>query len=245
MRRFPLEGWRGYGLAFFCSQRSIRCKRSLCFSRRVRHSAGVAKLPRWMRRFPLPNCMARFLTTASKPSSSRLVAATSLLRSVTTPLCCDGAPCTALCSLGARPVKQLRRLASGLASHPLRHRKGRPVKATFAAPRASRPISRVLSWATIHLGRPSPSASSGLPEPGADHATGLLFGLAPGGVCLAADVAVERGALLPHPFTLTANATFTATLAAVCFLLHFPWARAPQALPGALSCGARTFLCAG
>jgi hypothetical protein len=29
---------------------------------------------------------------------------------------------------------------------------------------------------------------------------------------------------------------------AVCFLLHFPWARAPQALPGVLSDGARTFL---
>ena len=111
--------------------------------------------------------------------------------------------------------------------------------------RASRPISRVLSWATIHLGRPSPDASSGLPESGADHAEGLLFGLAPGGVCLAADVAVERGALLPHPFTLTAAAAFAAAAEAVCSLLHFPWARAPQALPGALSCGARTFLCAG
>ena len=30
---------------------------------------------------------------------------------------------------------------------------------------------------------------------------------------------------------------------AVCSLLHFPWARAPQALPGTLPCGARTFLC--
>ena len=30
---------------------------------------------------------------------------------------------------------------------------------------------------------------------------------------------------------------------AVCFLWHFPWAHAPQALPGALSEGARTFLC--
>ena len=29
---------------------------------------------------------------------------------------------------------------------------------------------------------------------------------------------------------------------AVYFLLHFPWARAPQALPGILPCGARTFL---
>jgi hypothetical protein len=30
---------------------------------------------------------------------------------------------------------------------------------------------------------------------------------------------------------------------AVCSLLHFPWARAPQALPGTLPYGARTFLC--
>ena len=30
---------------------------------------------------------------------------------------------------------------------------------------------------------------------------------------------------------------------AVYFLWHFPWARAPQALPGAQSEGARTFLC--
>jgi hypothetical protein len=29
---------------------------------------------------------------------------------------------------------------------------------------------------------------------------------------------------------------------AVYFLWHLPWARAPQALPGTLSCGARTFL---
>ena len=32
-----------------------------------------------------------------------------------------------------------------------------------------------------------------------------LFGLAPGGVCLAADVAAGRGALLPHRFALTAE----------------------------------------
>ena len=31
---------------------------------------------------------------------------------------------------------------------------------------------------------------------------------------------------------------------AVCFLWHCPWARAPQALPGTLSYGARTFLSA-
>ena len=111
--------------------------------------------------------------------------------------------------------------------------------------RASRSISRVLSRATIHLGRPSPIASSGLPGSGADYALGSLFGLAPGGVCLAGAVARPRGALLPHPFTLTTASTNDLSVgkaAAVCFLLHLPWVRTPQALPGALSCGARTFL---
>jgi len=49
-----------------------------------------------------------------------------------------------------------------------------------------------------------------------------------------------RGALLPHRFTL---ATHTLRCrSAVCSLLHFPSARAAQALPGTLPCGARTFL---
>jgi hypothetical protein len=48
-----------------------------------------------------------------------------------------------------------------------------------------------------------------------------------------------RGALLPHRFTLASTLAGTS---AVCSLLHFPWARAPQALPGTLSTGARTFL---
>ncbi len=63
-----------------------------------------------------------------------------------------------------------------------------------------------------------------------------LFGLAPGGVYRAASCYQSRGALLPHLFTLTGRKP------AVYFLWHFPWARAPQALPGALSEGARTFL---
>ena len=66
-----------------------------------------------------------------------------------------------------------------------------------------------------------------------------LFGLAPGGVCRAASCYQLRGALLPHLFTLTGRGP------AVYFLWHFPWARALQALPGALSEGARTFLCNG
>lgn len=79
--------------------------------------------------------------------------------------------------------------------------------------------------------------SSGLPESNADHIDGFLFGLAPGGVYLAVECCHPRGALLPHPFTLTASYDV-----AVYSLLHFPWAFTPQALPGTLSFGARTFL---
>ena len=50
------------------------------------------------------------------------------------------------------------------------------------------PVSRVLSRTAIHLGRPSPNASSNLPESGAGHAKGFLFGLAPGGVYTAGPV---------------------------------------------------------
>jgi len=56
-----------------------------------------------------------------------------------------------------------------------------------------------------------------------------LFGLAPGGVCLAVRCCHRRGALLPHRFTLTSAVTGAS---AVYSLLHFPWAHAPQGLPG-------------
>jgi hypothetical protein len=39
----------------------------------------------------------------------------------------------------------------------------------------------------------------------------------------------DRGALLPHPFTLTDGSE---DAPAVCFLLHFPWGRPRRALPG-------------
>ena len=68
-----------------------------------------------------------------------------------------------------------------------------------------------------------------------------LFGLAPEGVCRAACVAADAvrsyRTLSPLPVTGTGPAP-----SAVCFLLHFPSARAAQALPGLLPCGARTFL---
>ena len=60
----------------------------------------------------------------------------------------------------------------------------------------------------IHLGQPSPTASSNLPGSplgtgGADKPRTPLFGLAPGGVYRAANCCQSRGALLPHHFTLT------------------------------------------
>ncbi|CAA0083201.1 Uncharacterised protein [Zhongshania aliphaticivorans] len=69
----------------------------------------------------------------------------------------------------------------------------------------SRPISRVLSWTTIHLGPASPQASSSLPESTVGHSAGFLFGLAPGGVYHATSCCQSRGALLPHHFNLTGN----------------------------------------
>jgi len=71
----------------------------------------------------------------------------------------------------------------------------------------SQPISRVLSWAIIHLGCASPRISSDLPESIAGNNIGFLFGLAPGGVYLATRRYRACGALLPHHFTLTAPRT--------------------------------------
>ena len=53
----------------------------------------------------------------------------------------------------------------------------------------SRPISRVLSWTAIHLGRASPHASSNLPGNRTGRTIVPLFGLAPDGVYPATPVA--------------------------------------------------------
>jgi len=64
-----------------------------------------------------------------------------------------------------------------------------------------------------------------------------LFGLAPGGVCRTGSLPNSRCALTApfHPCRFVKNV-------GGIFLLHFPSARAAQALPGTLPCGARTFL---
>jgi hypothetical protein len=113
----------------------------------------------------------------------------------------------------------------------------------------SRPVSRVLSRTVIHLGRMSPYSSSDLPgdthgpRAAAPRPLVPLFGLAPGGVYPATGVAT--GAVRSYrtisplpPGHRQAGTPGTA----VSFLWHFPWARAPQALPGTLPDGARTFL---
>ena len=69
----------------------------------------------------------------------------------------------------------------------------------------SPPISRVLSWATIPLGPPLPTASSSLPGSDAGRAIAPLFGLAPNEVCRA--VPVTRNAVGSYPGTACAVPT--------------------------------------
>ena len=57
----------------------------------------------------------------------------------------------------------------------------------------------------IPLGVQSLIRSSDLPESSTGRTSGFLFGLASGGVYLAVNCYQTRGALLPHPFTLTSR----------------------------------------
>ena len=103
----------------------------------------------------------------------------------------------------------------------------------------SRPISRVLSRTIIHLGPVSPPASSDLPESAAGHSQRIpIWSCSEWGLPSPPLLPAARCALTApfHPYPGTGAR-------AVYFLLHFPWAHAPQALPGTLPCGARTFLC--
>src|ERR1700685_1737876 len=66
-----------------------------------------------------------------------------------------------------------------------------------------------------------------------------LFGLAPGGVCRAVGVATR--AVRSYRTISPLPAPLARRLGGI-FLLHFPWTRVPQALPGTVPCGAGTFL---
>lgn len=80
--------------------------------------------------------------------------------------------------------------------------------------------------------------------PGATRATSLrpYLVLLQVGFAVPCDVGPAGGALLPHRFTITTRVLRRRS--AVYSLLHFPSARAAQALPGTLPYGARTFLAA-
>ena len=87
-----------------------------------------------------------------------------------------------------------------------------------------------------------PAVASRLKQPtrerrGPRHAP--LFGLAPGGVCLATRRCPRARCALTAPFH---HHLIPCGPSAVCSLLHFPSAHAAQALPGTLPYGARTFL---
>ena len=115
-------------------------------------------------------------------------------------------------------------------------------------------ISRVLSSTTIHLGQPSPTASSNLPGSAFGTDAGQHQTPPMGALCVALLpylVLLQAGFTVPRAVTSRAvrsYRTFSPLPApvkrrrAVYFLWHFPWARALQVLPGALSEGARTFL---
>ena len=102
-------------------------------------------------------------------------------------------------------------------------------------------ISRVLSRTTIHLGQPSPTASSNLP--------GSPLGTGGGPKPYSPIWSCSRRGLPCRELLPVARCALTAPFhpyrprSAVYFLWHFPWAHTLQALPGALSEGARTFLC--
>ena len=101
----------------------------------------------------------------------------------------------------------------------------------------------------IHLGRPLPGASRDRPgrrrgnPPAGPRRAGSTCGrgrrAVPTWSCSRWGLPCRprrrgRGALLPHPFTLTGGPSprGAGTGPAVCFLWHFPWGRPRRALPG-------------
>src|SRR5882757_9312137 len=102
----------------------------------------------------------------------------------------------------------------------------------------SRPISRILSWAAIHLGPALPPGSSRLPGTRRT-ASSPLSGVAPGGVCRAG-ASPRRWCALTAPFHPCRRPRAVAW--AVYFLLHSPSGLPAWPLASTLSFGVRTFL---
>ena len=104
----------------------------------------------------------------------------------------------------------------------------------------SRPLSRILSWVTIPLGRELPHGSSGVPDPSAGRVSGICFTLHRVGFG-SRRVATTLVGSYPTVSPLTDGASRDAP-SAVSFLFHFPSAFAAWGFPSTLPCGVRTFL---
>ena len=102
----------------------------------------------------------------------------------------------------------------------------------------SRPISRVLSWTAIRLRCTLPYTCSGLPGDNAGRAKSPYLALLRVGFTLPRRVATRA----VRSYRTISPLPAPRGTSAVYFLWHFPWARTPQALPGTLPSGARTFL---
>ena len=85
---------------------------------------------------------------------------------------------------------------------------------------------------TIYLGLPLPTASSVLPDRQAGSLIAVLFGLATGGVYTASFV--TKTAVGSYP-AFSPLPVFPEKPSAVCFLLHFPSARAAWLLASTLT----------
>src|SRR5829696_1653867 len=108
---------------------------------------------------------------------------------------------------------------------------------------ASRPVSGILwsscgdRWPSICAAYPEAAPPSRMGRTGRPY---LLLGLAPGGVCRAARVAPDAGALLPHRFTLTCDRSPGPSAVSLC--CTDPSGRPDLALASILLCGVPTFL---
>jgi len=105
--------------------------------------------------------------------------------------------------------------------------------------------SKAIIGTIIHLDPTSPRGSSSLPEARKERAAPRphkrvlpLLGLAPGGGCLAVDIAAGAGGLLHHLFTLASKACALRRSFSVALSPGYP----DRVLPGTMLFRARTFL---
>ncbi len=126
--------------------------------------------------------------------------------------------------------------ASAADHHSVRSIPGKRYPSFGASRKVESAISRVLSRTIIHLGRPSPAASSNLP--GSTRGRGIRFPIwsCSGWGLPCHDCCQPRGALLPHHFTLTSRGR------RYIFCGTFRGLAPPRRYLASCPTGARTFL---